>query len=176
MTQMKAAELSKKIQRHYAAIVFPRPSTSAAASSPKSMLIGPLASITSHRICIFSIEKRGAQSLKPSELELFERLGPSRQHRFRTLQHKQRCSVVALAARIITSSTFENFIMACIVMQLCVLMMALGLECLGTSQNRWTTSILADRRLSWPQVSKLPILAMQSFALRGVTAFRQSCR
>ncbi|CAE7641000.1 NaCP60E [Symbiodinium pilosum] len=36
-----------------------------------------------------------------------DQLGPSRQHRF----------------RIITSSAFENFIMACIVMQLCVLMM-----------------------------------------------------
>eukprot|EP00439_Symbiodinium_sp_Y106_P017984 s4004_g2.t1 len=36
-----------------------------------------------------------------------DRLGPSRQHRF----------------RIITSSAFENFIMACILMQLCILMM-----------------------------------------------------
>lgn len=57
------------------------------------------------------------------------RLGPSRQHRFRTCPSfdasaRARLLECSTVARIITSSAFENFIMACILMQLCILMMA----------------------------------------------------
>eukprot|EP00913_Durusdinium_trenchii_P023005 g21600.t1 len=47
-----------------------------------------------------------------------DRLGPSRQHRFRRETMR-----VVLCCMIITSAAFENLIMACIVIQLCLLMM-----------------------------------------------------
>ena len=74
------------------------------------------------------------------------RLGPSRQHRFRTCPSfdasaRARLLECSTVARIITSSAFENFIMACILMQLCILMMARACRAVGPrgSASRATT-------------------------------------